>query len=169
MNRPARWGAAAAVAVLVLGACGGGSSKSESSAQSTTSATAAQSTTSTTAQSGSVGPGPLSERCRNYTGYAAAVGLAMAAAVNPEAAAQLQRLKETADLASAPEEIRDDFAVIIDFAKKFGEVLAKYPSQSGALNPAALAALAELSESADEDRITEASNNIEAWVAANCR
>lgn len=168
MNRSARWGAAAAVAVLVLGACGGGS-KSESSAQSTTSATAAQSTTSTTAQSGSVGPGLLSERCRNYTGYAAAVGLAMAAAVNPEAAAQLQRLKDSADLAAAPEEIRDDFAVIIDYAKEFGDVLAEYPSQSGALNPAAMAALTELADEVDEDRITEASNNIEAWVAANCR
>jgi hypothetical protein len=161
--------------MLALGACGGGDSDGDAASGSTTSATAAPSTTSSTAQStsstaqsGAIGAGLLSERCRSYTGYAAAVGLAMAAAVNPEAAAQIEELKGKADIADAPAEIRDDFAVLIDYARKLGEVFAKYPNQNGGLNPAVFADMAALAQTVDQQRLEEASKNIETWVAANC-
>lgn len=155
-------------AMLVLGACGGGDSDSDAAASSTTTTTAAPSTTSSTAQSGSIGVGLRSERCRSYTGYAAAVGLAMTAALNPEAAAQIKELKDKANIADAPDEIRDDFEVLIDYARKLGEIFAKYPSQDSTLNPALFTAMAELAQSVDEDRLNEASQNIEDWVADNC-
>ena len=178
MNSSMRRAAVAIVAIVSLGACGGGgesdataqSTTSTTAAQSATNATTAQSTTSSTAQAGSIVPGAgiLSERCRSYTAYASAVGLAMTAALDPAAAAQLEELKNMADIGDAPSEIRDDFAVLIDYAKKLGEALAKFPNQNGTFNPAAITAMMELSQSVDQNRLDEASKNIEVWVAANC-
>lgn len=168
-----RMAAAAVVAsLLLLGACGGGDDGDQEAAAQATNTTRGPSPSTTAGdhadkvQDGSIAG--LSEKCLSYTGYAATVGLAMAAAMDPSAAAKLEELKDDADLADAPEALRDDFAVMTAYAKDLGEFLAKYPTQNGALSPGALGAMTDFSKSVDQERLTEAGNNINAWLAENC-
>jgi hypothetical protein len=168
--------AAAVASLLVLGACGGGGDDD-------TNVAAAKATTTTTTdapagsdggtdeadevQNGAVGTG-LAERCLSYSGFAASIGLAMAAAMNPAAAAEIEGLRGKADLDDAPEELRDDFEVMIGYAEEMGKILAKYPAQNGAMNPAAMTAMGEYAESVDQAEIDAAGRNINDWLESNC-
>jgi hypothetical protein len=161
-------GTAPVALMLLLAACGGGDGGKQ-----TTSAAGPTTTTPTTvppaAQGGVVDAAVLSQRCANYASYAGTVGLAMAAAMDPKVAAQLEELKAKMNLDEAPEEIRDDFKVVTDYARGLGEVLARYPMTAGQYDAAGMAALGAYTQSVDQAGMTAASENINKWVQANCK
>jgi hypothetical protein len=161
-------GTAPVALMLLLAACGGGDGGKQ-----TTSAAGPTTTTPTTvppaAQGGVVDAAVLSQRCANYASYAGTVGLAMAAAMDPKVAAQLEELKAKMNLDEAPEEIRDDFKVVTDYARGLGEVLARYPMKAGQYDAAGMAALGAYTQSVDQAGMTTASENINKWVQANCK
>jgi hypothetical protein len=161
-------GTAPVALMLLLAACGGGDGGKQ-----TTSAAGPTTTTPTTvppaAQGGVVDAAVLSQRCANYASYAGTVGLAMAAAMDPKVAAQLEELKAKMNLDEAPEEIRDDFKVVTDYARGLGEVLARYPRTAGQYDAAGMAALGAYTQSVDQAGMTAASENINKWVQANCK
>lgn len=161
-------GTAPVALMLVLAACGGGDGGNKQ----TTSAAGPMTTTPTTvppvAQGGIVDAARMSQRCVNYAAYAGTVGLAMAAAMDPKVAAQLEELKAKMNLDEAPEEIRDDFKVVTDYARGLGEVLARYPMKAGQYDAAAMAALGAYTQSVDQAGMTAASENINKWLQVNC-
>ena len=68
-----------------------------------------------------------------------------------------------------PEEIRDDYQVLADNFKEFAEALEGVDLSSGATPDAeTLAKLQEAATSMDQPEVQQASENIEAWVTANC-
>ena len=68
-----------------------------------------------------------------------------------------------------PEEIRDDYQVLADNFKEFAEALEGVDLSSGATPDAeTLAKLQEAATSMDQPEVQQASQNIEAWVKANC-
>ena len=68
-----------------------------------------------------------------------------------------------------PEEIREDYQVLADNFREFAEALEGVDLSSGATPDAeTLAKLQEAAASMDEPEVREASENIEAWVTANC-
>ena len=162
-------GTAPVAFMLLLAACGGGDGGNKQ----TTSAAGAATTTPTTvppaAQGGVIDAALLSQRCANYASYAGTVGLAMAAAMDPKVAAQLEELKAKMNLDEAPEEIRDDFKVVTDYARGLGEVLARYPMKAGQYDAAGMAALGAYTQSVDQARMTAASENINKWLQVNCK
>ncbi len=151
--------------MLLLAACGGGDGGGK---QTTTEAGPTTTTIPAVAQQGVLDAARLSERCANYAAYAGTVGLAMAAAMDPKVAAQLEELKAKMNLDEAPEEIRDDFKVVTEYAQGLGEVLARYPMKAGQYDAAAIAALGAYTQSVDQARITAASENINKWLQVNC-
>jgi hypothetical protein len=153
--------------MLLLAACGGGDGGNKQA----TSAAGPTTTTPTVppvAQGGVLDAARLSQRCVNYASYAGTVGLAMAAALDPKVAAQLEELKAKMNLDEAPEEIRDDFKVVTDYARGLGEVLARYPMKAGQYDAAAMAALGAYTQSVDQAGMTAASENINKWLQVNC-
>jgi hypothetical protein len=167
MNRSVKISAPLMSLSLFLGACGGGGGAKQASP--TTGATSA--TTATTASAGLGGiPGDalLAQRCVNYVAFAGAIGLSLAAAVDPTAAKHLEDLKSKIDFGAAPAEIKGDFAVITAYAEDHGKVLARYNAQGGQPDPQAIAAIAEFSRTVDTARLQKASDNINAWISAHC-
>ena len=162
-------GTAPVALMLLLAACGGG----DGGGKQTTSAAGPTTTTPTTvppvAQGGVLDAALLSQRCVNYASYAGTVGLAMAAAMDPKVAAQLEELKAKMNLDEAPEEIRDDFKVVTNYARGLGEVLARYPMKAGQYDAAGMAALGAYTQNVDQAKMTAASENINKWVQANCK
>ena len=152
--------------VLLLGACGGGDDDGQQASATTEKSTAT--TVSTVAAGGIVGDALLAQRCVNYTTFLGAIGLSMAAAMDPSAAQQLEELKSRTNFGEAPEEIRDDFAVVTAYTEDLGKVLAKYNLKSGQPDPQAIAAIAQFSQTVDTGRLQKASDNINAWIAAHC-
>lgn len=150
--------------MLLLGACGGGGDDDQASG-STQTTTA---TTASTVSGGIVGDALLAQRCVNYAGFAAAIGLSMAAAMDPNAATQLEELKAKSKLEDAPDEIKADVAVLTAYAEDLGEVMAKYNLKSGQPDAQAIAAFAEFSQKVDNAKLETASDNISAWLAAHC-
>lgn len=77
--------------------------------------------------------------------------------------------EEVAD--DVPEDIRADFEVFAeayaDFARALAESGVDFSDPQGA-DPEALAALQEVSEAFSAPEVQEASDNINAWVEANC-
>ena len=68
-----------------------------------------------------------------------------------------------------PEEIRDDYQVLADNFKEFADALEGVDLSSGETPDAeTLAKLQAAASSMDEPEVQQASENIEAWVAANC-
>ena len=164
MNRTVIISAPVVSLMLLLGACGGGGGDKQVSATT-------RPTTATTA-AGGLGAIPaaalLAQRCANYGAFAGAIGLSLAAAMDPNAAKQLEDLKAKINLDEAPEEIKGDFAVITAYAADLGKVLAKYKLQSGQPDPQAIAAIAEFSQNVDTVRLQKAGSSISAWVTAHC-
>ncbi len=68
-----------------------------------------------------------------------------------------------------PEEIQDDYQVLADNFKEFAEALEGVDLASGETPDAeTLAKLQEAATSMDQPEVQQASQNIEAWVKANC-
>ncbi len=155
--------------MLLLAACGGGDGgdKQNTSAADSTGTTVA--TVPPVAQGGVLDAARLTERCANYASYAGTVGLAMAAAMDPKIAAQLEELKAKMNLDDAPEEIRGDFKVVTEYARGLGEVLARYPMKAGQYDPAGIAAVGAYTQSVDQAKMTAASENISKWLQVHCK
>jgi hypothetical protein len=161
-------GTAPFAVLLLLASCGGGGGDDKQNTSAGPTATS-PTTVAPVAAGGIVDAALLSQRCANYASYAGTVGLAMAAAMDPKVAAQLEDLKAKMNLDEAPEEIRDDFKVVTDYARGLGEVLARYPMQGGQYDAAGMAALGAYTQSVDQGRMTAASENINRWVQVNCK
>lgn len=155
--------------LLLLASCGGGDGGDKQTASDTGPTTTTPTTVPPVAQGGILDAALLSQRCANYASYAGTVGLAMAAAMDPKVAAQLEELKAKMNLDEAPEEIRDDFKVVTDYARGLGEVLARYPMKAGQYDAAGMAALGAYTQNIDQARMTAASENINKWVQLNCK
>lgn len=170
MHRLLRTAAPALVLLLPLTACGGGG---DDGAQKNAAASAAEDTATDESpdvtQEGILAAAGLTQQCLDYGAYAGAVGLAMAAAMDPSAAAGLEELKSKMKLDEAPEEIRDDFAVVIDYAEGLGAVMARYNVKAGQYNAEAMTAIAAYAESVDQARMQEAGTNINVWLGAHCQ
>ena len=123
--------------------------------------------------------GPQSELDGYFTGdcreAVAAFNSALASAGSPltgggtpeDAAESLDAVAE-----AAPDEIKDDFAVLADAYGDFAQSLAdagidfEDPSSFG--TPEAIAALQSLGERFNEAEVEQASDEIEAWFESNC-
>ena len=101
------------------------------------------------AQGGILDAAGLSQRRANHASDAGTVGLAMAGRDWTRRSLPSSRNAKAQIAAStrAPEEIRDDFKVVTDYARGLGEVLARYPMKAGQHDPAAMAALVRNTES----------------------
>jgi hypothetical protein len=77
-----------------------------------------------------------------------------------------QVIKEFAD--KAPSEIKSDFEVVADYMSKVADVAGNMkPGQTP--DPATLQKLQKLATSIDTQKLTQASQNITAWVSKNCK
>ena len=77
-----------------------------------------------------------------------------------------QVIQEFAD--DAPSEIKADFQVVADYMSKVADVAGNLkPGQTP--DPATLQKLQKLATSIDTQKLTQASQNITAWVAKNCK
>ncbi|MGH9038254.1 MAG: hypothetical protein ACRD0O_21070, partial [Acidimicrobiia bacterium] len=94
--------------------------------------------------------------------------LGMAAAMDPAQAKELEEVRAKADPGDVPEEIRDDYEVMLEYAADLGELLSKYDLKSGNPDPQAIAAIAAFSERADTQHLQTASENVSAWIGAHC-
>jgi hypothetical protein len=103
-----------------------------------------------------------------YAQLVGAMALGVAAAMDPTKAKELEEVRAKADLGDVPEEIRDDYEVILQYAADLGEVLSKYDLKNGNVDPQAMAAMAEFSQQADTERIQSASENVSTWLGAHC-
>ena len=165
--------APAVVLLVVLAACGGGGDDDKQTAAVTVSTADAPDAGDArhvpdVTQGGVLDAAALTQRCADYAGFAGTVGLAMAAAMDPSAAAALEELKTKIKLDDAPEEIRDDFEVVMAYAAGLGEVLAGYDLKSGHPDPAAIAAMTRYAQSIDQAKMQEATLDISNWTAAHC-
>lgn len=98
------------------------------------------------------------------TGMAEAFGGSLDDETLQLTADQLEAMAE-----AAPDEIKDDFAVIAAQLGDFYTALAESGYEPGATPDAEqLAALSALAESFDNEAFEEASDNINAWFEANC-
>ena len=152
--------------LLFLGACGGGADGQQAS-PTTKAPSATAATTPPATFGGIVGDALRAQRCVNYGAFAGALGLSLAAAMDPTAAHQLEDLKSKIDFGAAPAEIKGDFAVITAYAEDLGKVLAK-DVPGGQANPQAIAAIAEFYRTVDTVRLKKAADNINAWLTAHC-
>lgn len=153
--------------MLVLAACGGDGDDGGDSAA-TTRSTAPSITVPDETKAGIGGDPLLSQRCLNYAGMVGAMGLGIAAAMDPNAAQELEKLRAKTDLADVPDEIRDDFGVILEYSEGLGRVMADYELKGGQLDPQAMTAIAAFSQTIDQERLEKASENVGAWMQAHC-
>jgi hypothetical protein len=167
MNRSVKFSAPLLSLMLLLGGCGGGGDGKQASP---TKATTAATTPAVPDQKvgGVVGDPLLAQRCVNYASFVGSIGLSMAAAMDPNAAKQLEELKSKTNFGEAPEEIKGDFAVITAYAEDLGKVLAKYIPKDGQYDPQAIAAIGEFSQRIDTVKLQKASENINSWLKAHC-
>jgi len=167
---------ALALGALVLAAAGcGGGGKSASSTTTTTetTTTAAQSstTTTTTASSGSTTTGAnvsgiaSASNCRELADLSAKLGQAFGGTPSGDSKKYAAFLKAYAD--RAPAEIRPDFQTLADAYGKIAGALGDYtPGQQP--SAAELAKLMKAVQGLDQAKITQAGQNISAWVQKNC-
>lgn len=166
------------VLALVAAGCGGDDSSSEASDETTVEETTVEETTAAeetteassddteTSASDDVDLGDLSGECLEL----ASIGAKFSEAFESTGSASGD-LSATADLfdeliEAAPDEIKDDLEVM-------SEGLAEYAEALDGINltqPSAedIAKLQEVTQSFDTTEFQEASQNIEAWVSANC-
>ena len=169
MNPSLKLGAPFVSLVLLLGtACGGGGGDKQASSSTTRPTTAATATTAGNVFGGIVSDARLAQQCVNYASFVGGLGLSLAAAMDPNAAKQLEDLKGKINFDEAPAEIKDDVAVVRTYAEDLGKVLAKYDLKSRQPDPQALAALAEFSGKVDTARLQKATDNLDGWLKAHC-
>ena len=144
-----------ALAVMALGACGGGDSNEDSenpSAQSDTTAAANRS-------------GDFGDFCGARAGFNVAEPPATATDLKSTLEAANANLGKAEKV--APSEIKADVKVVVDGFKVYYEALkeADFNVQALASNPEALKSLQALQDA----KFQEASERINAWVEANCK
>jgi hypothetical protein len=161
----------AALALLAAG-CGGDDSDSSASSDTTTTAVVETDTsddgtmTAGTETSADDDTAALGGECAKFSGLAAKLQNAFGTgAGDVDSAAEV--FDEIAD--QVPEEIRDDYQVLADNFKELADALKGVDLSSGeAPSPETLQKLQELSSKMDTPAVTQASQNIEAWVKENC-
>ncbi len=173
------------LATAVLAAAGCGSKKSASSATTTTTTevtsttettatdTTATDTTTTTTTSGTdtsaaaaLGALASSGNCKSFADLGAAFSSALTGAGgDPQKEAQL--FQQFVD--QAPSDIKADMQVIADDFSKIADALKGVDLSSGKTpGPAALAKIAALQGSLDQQKLATAEQHITAWATANC-
>jgi hypothetical protein len=185
-RRPVQILAFLLLATAVLAAAGCGSKKSASSATTTTSTemtstteatttdtTATDTTTTTTTTSGTdtsaaaaLGALASSGNCKSFADLGAAFSSALTGAGgDPQKEAQL--FQQFVD--QAPSDIKADMQVIADDFSKIADALKGVDLSSGKTpDPAALAKIAALQGSLDQQKLATAEQHITAWATANC-
>jgi hypothetical protein len=166
-----RIGALALTVVLGVGltACGGGSDDESSDASTTTSE---PSTDGTSADDGDGASGVLGGDCEDLANAFSQAGEASSSAFSGEAGGLEEAatyFQEVAD--EVPDEIADDFKIFADAYADFAKALADADidlSDPSNADPEAMAELQTIMESLGSDEVQEASNNIQAYVSANC-
>ena len=170
-----RWLAALLLAALALFVAGCGGDDGSDSASSDTAVvetdsaddgTATDSSDDATATDAAEDDGELGGECLQF----ADLGAKLQAAVG-SGGGDIDSVTEVFDeLADrVPEEIRDDYQVLADNFKEFAEALEGVDLSSGATPDAdTLAKLQEAAASMERPEVQQASQNIQAWVAANC-
>jgi hypothetical protein len=169
-----------AALMLVASGCGGSSSKNSAATTeaatteeattteaatteaATTEAATTEAATTTSALGGLVASGKCKDLANLGQKYSEALsGSGAGADLNKTA----QALQEFAD--DAPSEIKSDFQVVADYMKKVADVAGNLkPGQTP--DPATLSKLQKLGTSIDTQKLTQASQNITAWVQKNC-
>ena len=126
-------------------------------------------TTDTAGGEGGAIPGLASSgECRQLAELGAKLGEAISGTNQSDIESQVGFFQEFAD--QAPEEIRSDFQVLADAYSKIAEAVADANLQSGEQpDPEALQKLQDATSSLDEERLAEASANVEKWVRENCQ
>lgn len=177
-----------AVIVTMIAACGGDttdqttttdSGATPTTADGATSTDAPTTTTTSAAPSSDDDPGDdsnLTARCLEATqsmsaamsSYTEGLAGAMTGTLDADslqlAAGQIEAMAE-----AAPDEIRDDMAVIAEELAAFYAALAEVDLEPGAIpTPAQAEALAELAEVVDQERFDEAAAEVSAWFEDNC-
>jgi hypothetical protein len=168
MNRSLKLSTPLVSLMLLLGACGGGGDGKQASSGTTQPAAATTATTARNVFGGIVSDARLAQQCVNYASFVAGLGLSLAAAMDPNAARQVEDLKGKINFDEAPAELKDDVAVLRAYAEDLGKVLAKYDLKSGQPDPQAIAAMAEFSRTVDTARLQKATDSIDAWLKAHC-
>jgi hypothetical protein len=168
---------------LVLGfavaGCGGGGKKSSSgttaAAATTEAATTEAATTeaattaaATTTKPPNVTTFATSGNCREFANFASNVGKAVSGTGVPDLQSVAKAIDRLAD--KAPSDIRSDFKVLADAYDKIAAALKGVNLQSGKAPSAdAIAKLQKLQTEINQQKLTTASQHIEAWVQKNCK
>jgi hypothetical protein len=106
--------------------------------------------------------------CEQLTSLGETLSQALSAGDANDLEKQAQFFEDFAD--NTPEEIRDDFQTVAEFYSKLTKALADADVQPGEQpDPEDIQALQEAATSVDQERLTEASTNIEKWVKENCQ
>ena len=175
------------VLALAVAGCGGGGSKESAATteaatteaavtdEATTEAAttqAAETTATETTEAEATTTAPdlsalSSAKCRELAESAAGLSSAFTGAAGDfdvkKAAAFYQELAK-----KVPSEIRADFQVIADFVSKYAEVAGNLkPGETP--DPAMIAKLQKLATEIDQAKLTQASQNISAWVQKGCK
>jgi hypothetical protein len=172
----------ALLAALMLVAAGCGSSSKNSAAtteaatteatttteaatteEATTEATTTEAATTTSALGGLVASG----KCKDLQNLGQKYSQALSGSgAGTDLKKTAQVIQEFAD--DAPSEIKSDFQVVADYMSKIADVAGDLkPGQTP--SPTQLQKLQKLSTSIDTQKLTQASQNITAWVTKNCK
>ena len=151
----------------MLIACGGASTPSD---QTTTAAASTDATTATTAQTNTGTDGAPSADCVQLSTTLSAASTTGLGPASGDASETVQSLQNMA--AVAPGEIADDLEVLAaaygDFLSALEDAGVDLADPSTFSSPEAQAAMAAAAESLNEAAVTEASENISAYIASVC-
>ena len=154
---------------LAVAGCGGGK---KSSVGTTAAAATTEAATTTTAAATTKPPSgttfATSGNCRDFTKFASDVSRAFSGTGKTDLERVAKALNELAG--KAPSAIRSDFKVLADAYDKIAQALRGVNLQSGKTPSAdTLAKLQKLQKEIDQQKVTTASQHIEAWVQKNCQ
>jgi hypothetical protein len=169
------------VLTLVLGfavaGCGGGGKKSSSGTTAAAATTEAATTTTeaattvaaaTTTKPPSLTTFATSGNCREFANFASNVSQALSGTGKTDLDKVAKAIDTLAD--KAPSDIRSDFRVLADAYDKIAQALKGVNLQSGKAPSAdVIAKLQKLQGQINQQKLTTASQHIEAWVQKNCR
>ena len=170
----------ALLAALMLVAAGCGSSSKNSAAtteaatteaatteEATTEATTTEAATTEATTTAALGGLVASGKCKDLQNLGQKYSAALSGSgAGTDLKKTAQVIQEFAD--DAPSEIKADFQVVADYMSKVADVAGNLkPGQTP--DTATLQKLQKLATSIDTQKLTQASQNITAWVAKNCK
>ena len=170
----------ALLAALMLVAAGCGSSSKNSAAtteaatteeatteEATTEATTTEAATTEATTTSALGGLVASGKCKDLQNLGQKYSAALSGSgAGTDLKKTAQVIQEFAD--DAPSEVKADFQVVADYMSKVADVAGNLkPGQTP--DPATLQKLQKLATSIDTQKLTQASQNITAWVAKNCK